>query len=100
MRRSTWFAILLAMVLPTPMHADPGRGQNYLGINIGSVLDWEGNIVFADAMKSARDWCTPDGSWTALPPGSLDAEGWPTVDAELIVWAGLMRDNSGTYALS
>jgi hypothetical protein len=69
-------------------------------MNIGGVADWDGNVLFADAMKSSRTWDTPDNTWTLLPASSLDAQGWPTVDAEIIVWAGLTRDNSGTYALS
>ena len=94
------FAVILAGAGAVAF-GDPGPGQNYVGINVGSVFDWEGNIIFADAMKQARPWGTVASNGNdALPASSLDAHGWPVDDAAVVVWAGLLRDNSGAYALS
>ena len=73
--------------------------SNYFGINIGSDLDWETNRVFADAMKSSRAWGTTSDAGATLPTSALDANGWPTQDASLYVWAGIGQ-MQGTYALS
>ena len=72
--------------------------KNHMGINIGSSLDWETNRIFADVMKTSREWS--DTSWSSsLPASALDANGWPMQDASIAVWAGI--DNmQGTYALS
>ena len=98
---STVFIVMILGFGVVRLSAEPPAGQNYIGINIGSVSDWEGNIIFADAMKQARGWAAAGSNGnTALPATSLDGNGWPTVDASVYVWAGLSRDNSGTYALS
>jgi len=85
--------LIIAALSTDNVTADAGPGQNYLGVNLGSVLDWEGNIVFADAMKSARGWCTPDNTWTLLPAADFDTLEWPTRDDEG------RRVGSGVYLL-
>ncbi|HEX7599737.1 MAG TPA: hypothetical protein VF518_16085, partial [Polyangia bacterium] len=69
---------------------------NHIGINIGSSLDYETNRIFADAMKTSREWQDP--AWKN-PITALDADGWPTQDASICVWAGI-ASMQGTYALS
>ncbi len=73
--------------------------SNYFGINIGTDLDWDTNRMFADAMKSSRAWGTTSDAGATLPTSALDANGWPTQDGSLYVWAGIDR-MQGTYALS
>ncbi len=70
--------------------------KNKIGINIGSSLDYETNRIFADAMKTAREWQDPDGEETL---SALDDNGWPTQDASICVWHGI-GNMQGTYALS
>ncbi|MBY0573920.1 MAG: hypothetical protein K2P84_09585, partial [Undibacterium sp.] len=75
--------------------------KNAVGMNIGGVADWMGDIMFADAMKSSRAWTSATPGGGNLPASSLDAHGWPKTDAFVMVFSGLLtRDNSGTYALS
>jgi len=73
--------------------------SNYFGINIGTDLDWDTNRMFADAMKSSRAWATTSDTGKALPISALDANGWPTQDTSIYVWAGIDQ-MQGTYALS
>lgn len=68
--------------------------SNSMGINIGSGLDYEEDRIFADAMMSGRGWQSVGGGSVAL-----DENGWPTADAEVIVWHGIDHMN-GTYKLS
>jgi hypothetical protein len=74
-----------------------------LGINIEGVNDWGRSLMFADAMKHARPW----GRVTNLndPSVSVDADGWPTQDAGVIVITPVASAPStpyvgGTYKLS
>ena len=77
----------------------PGK----IGVNLG-------NLEFVDAMKSSGNWSPING--TAMP---LDSNGWPMVDARIVVfdvrpfgtWAPpaddpqkVQEDVSGTYKLS
>jgi fibronectin type 3 domain-containing protein len=79
--------------------ASTSAQSNYFGINIGTDLDWDNNRMFADAMKSSRAWGTSSDAGATLPTSALDANGWPTQNASLYVWAGIDR-MQGTYALS
>ncbi len=90
-RRIALLSAAIAACLVTPALAQP----NALGINIAAPLDWERNRAFADVMKVARDWTLP-GSDELAP---LDAKGWPTVDAQCVVWHGIDQMH-GTYRLS
>lgn len=86
---------------PFRLQAETTTEKNYLGINIGAPNDYDGCLLYADAMKTARDWGTPETDGVEpLPQRVLDANGWPTVDAAIVVWDGLERDNSGAYQLS
>jgi hypothetical protein len=89
------------MLISAYLLAEPPAGKNYLGINIGAPADFDGCLHFADAMKTARDWGTLESDGVKpLPLQAVDANGWPTVDAAIVVWHGLERDNTGTYQLS
>ncbi len=69
-----------------------------IGINLfAAQLDYDEDRLFADAMKTARDWVTP-GSYGNGSAVAVDANGWPTVDAETVVFNGLLNMN-GTYYL-
>ena len=70
--------------------------KNLMGINIGSSLDWEPNRVFADAMKTSRQW-SDLGTMNAT--NALDFNGWPTKDASIVVWHGI-GSMQGTHRLS
>lgn len=101
MKNQLTYLILLLCITHYSAAQDPGPNQNYIGINIESLNDWEGVIMFADGMKTSRDWYVNSNGWNdKLPPGDLDENGWPKVDASIVVWAGSARDNSGTYLLS
>ncbi|MES1171705.1 MAG: hypothetical protein ABUL77_00585 [Bacteroidota bacterium] len=83
----------VSLPIPTPVAAHP----NALGINIDPPKDWSGNRLFADVMKTARDW-----SRLQSDPGAgdaaVDAQGWPTEDAQCVLWANTQMH--GTYKLS
>ena len=69
-------------------------GSNLMGINFnwGPTEDYSTDMVFADAMKSARIWCLPNSDSTA----PVDSNFWPTQDAWLYIMAGKSQ-NDGTY---
>ena len=73
----------------------PASASSPVGITITYAGDWEPDLLFADAFKQSRNWSTSSGA--AAP---IDANGWPTQDANIYVWAGQGLDMSGTYALS
>lgn len=82
-------------------HAQTGR-VNSVGINItewsGAGGDYTAEKIWADAMRSHRRWGLPYDNNTAV---SLNANGWPTVDASCLVYHGLQTaNNHGTYRLS
>lgn len=69
-----------------------------MGINFhGSQCDWCEDRLFADAMKSARDWTEP-GLYGHGERVAVDGNGWPLADAETVVWHGIRKMN-GTYRL-
>lgn len=79
-----------------------------VGVNLEGLADWARMKPFADLMKTARPWGTPDEPWR--PDVPVDAEGWPMADAGVVV-AVHSRDEgdpvaayrymaAGTYALS
>jgi hypothetical protein len=68
---------------------------NLIGINISAPLDYEPDLILADAMKTARKFTAPSTT-TAV---SVDPDGWPTADFETYVWAG-QTNVDGTYSLS
>ena len=77
---------------------DPDSGPfPPLGVNIELVSDFSRSKMFADAMKSARHWGSPGAPWDEAAP--VDADGWPTSDAGVVVLANIPRTD-GTYKLS
>jgi hypothetical protein len=75
--------------------ATPVQARPVMGINMG--LQAPSNRVFTDAMKTtARKWATISNFDVAAP---ADANGWPTTDAQLMVWEGL-ASNHGTYKVT
>ncbi len=94
--------ILGACTIPFNIGTHLSQGQSESGHNIGinlfaAQLDFDEDRLFADAMKTAREWVVP-GSYGGGTPVATDANGWPTVDAETIVFNGLLNMN-GTYYL-
>ena len=74
--------------------------SNAIGINISSVSGYDSDRLFADAMKHARPFApagNPGGA--ALTAPNIDANGWPTGDASVLIWEGAANQN-GTYHLS
>jgi hypothetical protein len=78
-------------------------GAKELGVNLDYANDWSRSLMFADAMKQARPWGTVnnanDNSVT------VDADGWPTQDASVIVITTIPTAPpapyiAGTYKLS
>jgi len=66
--------------------AVPARAEKpALGINLEHVLDYARSMMFVDAMKAARPFGTPDAPWDEK--AKLDANGWPTEDAGVVVMA-------------
>jgi len=76
-------------------NSTPTGSTNLIGINISAPLDYEPDLILADAMKTARKFTDP-GTSTAV---SIDANGWPNTDFETYVWAG-QANVDGTYSLS
>jgi len=54
----------------------------HLGINLEAVADWAPQPFFADVIKQGRPWHAPGN---VHAPAPLDANGWPTGDAGIIV---------------
>lgn len=73
----------------------PAGNTTSIGINISAPLDYESDLILADAMKTARKFTVPNTS-TAV---SVDANGWPAADFSTYVWAG-QANVDGTYSLS
>ena len=72
-------------------HAAPTDNLPVVGINYTNL---DG---FADAMKQSRPhW---DSYGTLDGAASVDANGWPTTDASILVWEG-RSNNQGTYTLT
>ena len=70
-----------------------------IGINLfAAQLDYCEDRLFADAIKTSRDWTKPGTYGDQNQLASVDADGWPTEDAEVPVWHGIDRMN-GTYYL-
>jgi len=75
----------------------PPSGAANLGVNLGVVSDWDPGQPFADAMKSARHFGSASAPYDEQAP--VDAQGWPTGDAGVVVMVGI-PNMGGTYRLS
>jgi hypothetical protein len=84
-----------------------------VGINVEGVVDYSISQPFVDAMKQSRPWGSPNAPYdqAVAQAGEVDANGWPTVDAGVLVLCCVGADESasdpgseslltGTYALS
>jgi hypothetical protein len=95
-RRSAVLTAALLAVLGAGLRATPPAPLGPpIGININYAGDWVPDLLFADAFMENRGFTLASGS-----PAPVDANGWPTVDAKVYVWAGQTLNMSGTYALS
>jgi hypothetical protein len=54
-----------------------------LGVNLEVLAEWARLSPFVDLMKTSRPWGTADEPWT--PSSAVDAQGWPTGDAGVVV---------------
>ncbi len=102
--------LALGIVLPLaaaeparkPAAATPTSGLPSVvtvGVNIEGLADWNRARMFSDVMKTARRWGRPDQPWVHEPPIPVDANGWPTADAGVVIFAGV-PGIAGTYHLS
>lgn len=66
-----------AMAAPTDVSKAP------LGVNLEGLYDWARLQPFVDLMKTSRPWGTVDAPWDEK--ARVDALGWPTGDASLMV---------------
>jgi len=81
--------------LPPPTPATPPAVP--LGINLEGITDWAPQAFFADVMKQGRAWSAPGDVHTPVP---LDAMGWPTGDAGIVVGTSPARmARSANYRL-
>ena len=84
-----------------------------VGINVEGVVDYSVAQPFVDAMRQARPWGNPSTPYdqAVAQAGHIDANGWPTVDAGVLVLCCVGADGSasdpgsaseltGTYQLS
>ncbi|GCE10590.1 carbohydrate-binding protein [Tengunoibacter tsumagoiensis] len=62
----------------------------YVGVNMGLQFD-----MFTDMMKDSGTWTNTTDNNNA----AIDANGWPTQDAQLYIWQGATQMD-GTYKLS
>jgi hypothetical protein len=66
-----------ALAAPTDLTKAP------LGVNLEGLSDWARLQPFVDLMKTSRPWGTVDAPWDEK--AAVDALGWPTGDAALMV---------------
>jgi hypothetical protein len=100
-------ALAIAIILPpSPAWAKAADNDTLpvnIGINVGGVNDYAVESFFVNAMMQSRHWGSPSTPWDEA--AQVDALGWPTQDAGVVVLCCLAdaRGNtelSGTYALS
>ncbi len=82
--------------LPIVQGGAPHEGEyrNYIGMNMANSNDYMPVWLFADAMKQAREFQSPDFTGYA----KVDPDGWPTEDFGVTVISN--ESIHGTYALS
>lgn len=90
---------LLLLILTSNFAQQPAANKNYIGINLRwSFNDWVEDRMFADVMKSARQWYKP-GHWgDEAYRATMDANFWPTEDA--IICVADIKNSQGTYKVS
>jgi hypothetical protein len=67
----------------SPTGTVPVSDRAPLGVNIEGLWDWARLQPFVDLMKTSRPWGTPDAPWDEA--AQVDALGWPTADAGVVV---------------
>ena len=66
------------------------------GVNLEYVEDWRPGMMFSDLLKQSRGWDRVSGG-----PAAVDAQGWPTEDAQSILVIGESSwALGGTYTIS
>jgi hypothetical protein len=72
-----------------------------LGANLDGVTDWSRCFMFANLMKQARAFGTPEKPWEAGKT-QLDAAGWPKEDFGVVLMAALkdVKNVGGTFKMS
>ncbi len=81
---------------PLPSQS-PAPYGHAIGINFfASQVDYAEDRLFADAMKTSRDWLgiSYGGDGEVIP---LDAQGWPLGDSSVIVWHGIANMHGSYY---
>ncbi|NLF38054.1 hypothetical protein GX586_01325 [bacterium] len=73
-----------------------GFETNMPGIGLPSPKDWEEAYIFADAMKTARQWQTYDMG-RVLAGNEVTADGWPLTNGQVFILANTQAH--GRYLL-
>ena len=94
-------AIFLFFSALNSVAAVTSSNKNLMGINLRwGYSDWNEDRMFADVMKMCRAYGAPGHNGGASSfPATVNANGWPTQDFEVVVWAGISNMH-GTYRLS
>ena len=83
-----------------PVNSIPSTSPNAnkMGINIAAPLDFEQDQLYADVIKSSRDFKagTNENNTTLV---ATDINGWPNADFAFYVWGSVAKRN-GTYTLT
>ena len=80
--------LIIASIAIVSFGLPPVSAQTYagkIGVNIEGVNVWMRDYMFVDAMQSSRPWDRL-GDWGNYGSASMDAQGWPTTDAEVEVF--------------
>lgn len=85
-----------------PPEADGLLNENaHLGINLGTVDDWNPTTVFTDVFKTSKTWIPQDvvgGPWDNGHAINVDSNGWVTsLDPGQAVIAVMMTNMVGVY---
>jgi hypothetical protein len=81
----------------TTPHSLPDN-KNQIGINIASPLDFEEDRLYADVIRTSREFIAGTNE-NSKDPANIDVNGWPTADFSFYVW-GSRPKMHGTYTLS
>ena len=100
MRQKILSLIFLAATILTGALSITAAPSAYIGMNSDGKNDWSGERLYANVIKSAREWYKPGkiGWLVSADWASHDLSGWPTEDAGLLLWD--MTQMNGTYAIS
>jgi hypothetical protein len=72
---------------------------NAMGINLEGIADWSVNQAFVDLVKQGRHFGTTASPWDSA--ASVDSNGWPTMDAGIVLMSGYAAGVSATpYKIS